>query len=339
MVFCGLSSLIICLIVALRDVYFMLDKRFFMVMRCRVLLVVYLLGLTLQAGASNEEWWQYYNRNKAIHLQFSDQFHKDYEINVVWTPDSGLSPVLNGPALINFRSKKWENSFSVGANYFHLPQEILKESGLYIFDSDYVFNLSVNLGKTYEIKNNSKYLKQISLWGNDHTTKEMSLDARSHIPFFFEDIDLDGEDELIVTSFRSGQRGVNEYLIYDLSYKYGTPVVEIKHLEPFNQIDQLSAFDFKHKTISQYSSGGSCSNLEDAYRLVNGNFQHIRHTNWNYRVDVEHGSICVETMYDIISDKKVPIVESKSYWDSNKLKYINFSIERFNKNSQEPLYE
>lgn len=270
------------------------------------------LSLVSQAD-NNKSWWKFYDRTKAIHLQFTNKVRQDYEINIVWTPDGGLAPVLTGPALINFKSEKWGKSFAVMADYFHLPKSLLRENNLHIFDGEYSFDLSINLSRVYKIQSNSRHLKSISLWSNSHTTKSMSSDTRSHTPFFFEDIDLDGADELVVTSFQSGQRGVHEYLIYDLIDRYGTPDLELKTTKPFNQIDMLSTFNSDDKTILIHSSGGSCSSLEDTYKMIDGVFQHVQHTNWKSRLDAQYNYICEKFIYDIVNGDRTPRLRSGSH--------------------------
>lgn len=297
-------------------------------MKFIALLAMLALNSITQSNADNEDWWQYYDRTKTINLKLSDKIKNNYEVNIVWTPDGGLAPVLTGPALINFKSEKWGDSFAVKADYFHIHEKVLKTAGLNIF-KDGIFNPKVDLGKTYKIAANPKYLKDVSLWQNEHNIKPTLESTRSHAPFFFEDMDLDGAEELVIASFGSGQRGSTEYLIYEISNRYSRPVATIKNSAPFNSIDQLSSFDISKKTIKQVSSGGACSSSEDTYKKINNIFQHIQHTSWDYRVDIEHGYICTESTYDIVDQKKTLKRVSESYWDSNKLERVELSVKYF----------
>lgn len=271
-----------------------------------------LFSLVIQANSGDKEWWQYYDRTKVINLQFSDGIKKGYEVSVAWAPDGGLAPMLTGPALINFRSNEWGGSFSIKADYFHLPKDMLEESGLRLFNDNHSINLSLDLSKVYKVRSDSRHLQRISLWSNDHTSKAMLL-GKSHTPFFFEDVDLDNVDELVITSFRSGQRSGHEYLIYELIDRYGVLTPQLKTRKPFDQIDMLSSFNLDNKTILIHSSGGFCESSENVYKMANNIFQHAQHTSWNSVPSEQYGRTCIESTYDIVDGQKVLKSRSESY--------------------------
>ncbi len=82
----------------------------------------------------------------------------------------------------------------------------------------------------------------------NNTHKYEVSGSREQTPFFFEDIDFDGKDELIVVNFNDGQRWFNTYSIYKPTYKYGN-TYNLVNTEPFNIIDQLTTFDKDSKTL------------------------------------------------------------------------------------------
>ncbi len=291
----------------------------------QIILSIFLL-FSSASFAEEDEWWQYYDRTKIIHLQFSDKVLNDYTVNVAWNPDGGLAPILTGSALINFNSNKEfvSESFSVRAEYFHIPGSMLKDAGFVLFNEDGEFNLSVDLSKTYQIK--SDFLKKMSLWSNRHKYDVSS--SWEQTPFFFEDIDFDGVDELIITSFNSGQRGDNEYAIHKLHNRWEHLAYKEINTAPFDFIDQHTTFDNKNKTITKFYSGGACANLEDTYKLIDSEFKYIEHIEWDYSytTTTEYESICTELTYDIVDNKKVIKSKSESYWDNNKSEWIDLGV-------------
>jgi hypothetical protein len=300
----------------------------------QIILLVFLL-LSPVTQAEEDDWWQHYDRTKTIHLQFSDTVKDGYTVNVSWNPDGGLAPMLTGPALINFKSnaKFGTGSYSVKAGYFHIPNRMLVDAGLIIFGENGKFDLSVDLSKTYKIKYNSKLFKKISLLDNTHegfNVTDFLNDNYDHnapgsweqIPFFFEDVDFDGVEELIVTDFNSGQRGGNEYSIHKYFERYGKINYKNQSDEPFGYIDQLTTFDKDSKTIAQFHSGGSCANSEDIYKIMGSKFERIQYKKWHQSASMIMNYVCTESTFDIVDGREVLKSESDDYYDDDKHKWI-----------------
>jgi len=312
-----------------------------------LLILLAFLLINPVAQAEEDEWWQYYDRTKTIHLQFSDKVEDGYIANVSWSPDGGLAPILTGPALINFNSNKQfgAESFSVRAEYFHIPSSMLKDAGFVLFNEDAEFNLSADLGKTYKIKYNSKSFKKISLLNNTHEGFNAddflndNYDSNApgsweQTPFFFEDMDFDGTKELIVTSFNSGQRGSNEYSVHKLHNRWGNLAYKEVNAAPFDFIDQFTTFDKESKVIKKYYSGGSCANSEDIYKLIDGKYKYIEHKKWRHSASMIVGSVCTESTFDIVDGKEVLRTESDDYYDDDKHRWIEVCDEDAAINSQ-----
>ena len=191
--------------------------------------------------------------------------------------------------------------------------------------TDEGYNLSVDLNKTYKVKY-SPY-KKISLWNNTHHFEESG--SREQAPFFFEDIDLDGVDEIVITDFQAGQRHSNEYSVYKNFSRLSKSDYKVIKTEPFDHIDQLTTFNKNSKTISQFHSGGSCANSEDTYKKTNKGFEFVEFTNWDSRPTMEYGYVCTKLTYGIVRDEKVIKSKSESYWDSEKSENIKLGTKYY----------
>jgi len=277
-------------------------------MKYIILLAFLLINSVTQAEEVGRK--SFFDGTKTIHLKFSDVIDDKYTVNVVWMPRDGEGPRLVGPAIITFL-KDSGYLFSVTASYFHLPTAELAKSGILKTDDDGQA-VEVDLAKVYSFKYDSDSFNKISLVNNTHKFKESG--SREQIPFFFEDIDFDGEIELVVVDFNAGQRWLNEYTIYKPNYKYGN-MYNLVNIEPFSTLDQLSTFDKENRTIDVFSSGGSCTNSNKKFKLIDGRYTLVELTDWDYATDGER-YVCIESAYDIVNSKKILKSKSTSYWDS-----------------------
>jgi len=277
-------------------------------MKYIILLAFLLINSVTQAEEVGRK--SFFDGTKTIHLKFSDVIDDKYTVNVVWMPRDGEGPRLVGPAIITFL-KDSGYLFSVTASYFHLPTAELAKSGILKTDDDGQA-VEVDLAKVYSFKYDSDSFNKISLVNNTHKFKESG--SREQTPFFFEDIDFDGEIELVVVDFNAGQRWLNEYTIYKPNYKYGN-MYNLVNIEPFSTLDQLSTFDKENRTIDVFSSGGSCTNSNKKFKLIDGRYTLVELTDWDYATDGER-YVCIESAYDIVNSKKILKSKSTSYWDS-----------------------
>lgn len=76
----------------------------------------------------------------------------------------------------------------------------------------------------------------------------------SACPFFFYDIDFDGEDELLVTIWGGGAGNTHAYAVYD-GIVEGKPY--LKDYPPFSDIDRTIVVDERVQTISLFFDGGN----------------------------------------------------------------------------------
>ena len=100
----------------------------------------------------------------------------------------------------------------------------------------------------------------------DYTAKLESEEYLSDdSPFFFSDVDFDGEDEFIINRYKSGSRESNAYDVYDISpYGYFIRKAEA----PFTELENGQCeFDSKNKTITVYGSNGWNNTINNTYQL------------------------------------------------------------------------
>jgi len=270
----------------------------------QIILSIFLL---LSSVVWAEERKSFFDGTKTIHLKFTNIIDGQYAVDVLWMPDDGLAPQLVGPATISF-VKNRGRSFSVLAEAFHLPIDVLNEFGLLKYDNsgDY-HTLPVDLSKVHPIEYGSD---EVSIFNNPyHLHYDKSIVGI--VPFFFEDIDFDGKDELIIINTRAGQRWVDSYTIYKATYKGGN-IYNLATDEPFNMLDQKSTFNKENRTIEVFSSGGACGSTNEKFKLIDGKYVAIGFTDWDYYVR-DGGSVCVESNYAVISGKRVLKSKSESY--------------------------
>jgi len=288
-----------------------------------LIILILLLFNPLVHAEEEDEWNPFFDGTKTIHLKFTDIIDDKYNVNVVWIPRDGEGPRLAGPATITF-SKDLGYLFSVTADNFHLPFYELKKSGALEVDGDGQAK-EFDLNKVYSLKYSSDSFYKVSLMDNTH--KYEAHNSGEQVPFFFEDIDFDGKDELVMVSFNSGQRWSNEYIIYKSNYKYGN-VYNLANTEPFNVIDQKTTFDKENRTIDVFSSGGSCTNLNEKYKLIDGEYTSVEFTEWDYTSNGER-YICVESTYTVANGKRTLKSKTESYWDSERRENVELGTKYY----------
>ncbi len=94
----------------------------------------------------------------------------------------------------------------------------------------------------------------------DYTTTEkqkLGNWGTTKVPFFFQDVNLDGSKELIISKLNSGQRGIAIFKHYELRNEK-----LLKHKNSFTkkklcaELDQMTISNIKKKEIIIYGSGG-----------------------------------------------------------------------------------
>ena len=109
----------------------------------------------------------------------------------------------------------------------------------------------------------------------DYTTKLESEEYLSDdSPFFFSDVDFDGEDEFIINRYKSGSRDSNAYDVYDVSpYGYFIQKTEA----PFTELENGQyKFDSENKTITVCGSNGWNNVIRHIYQLKDRKFELVQ---------------------------------------------------------------
>lgn len=109
----------------------------------------------------------------------------------------------------------------------------------------------------------------------DYTAKLKSEEYLSDdSPFFFSDVDFDGEDEFIINRYKSGSRDSNAYDVYDVSpYGYFIQKTEA----PFTELENGQCkFDSENKTITVLGSNGWNNTINHTYQLKDGKFELVK---------------------------------------------------------------
>lgn len=151
-----------------------------------------------------------------------------YKVNVMWFPPDSYY-FDQSPAILHFQNDTSE---------FYIYNPSYKEYGVYEKygekttpkDGDIIY---VN----YTSKESSEYAEYYGYL------------AGNNVPFFFQDVDFDGEDELLVTIWQYGSRGSSMYDIYKIRKGYQN--IEKMVEEPFDRIENgKTKFNIKEKTIT-----------------------------------------------------------------------------------------
>jgi hypothetical protein len=189
--------------------------------------------------------------------------------------------------------------------------------GLLKFDDsgDY-HTLPVDLTKVYPVEYNT--IGKDSLFDSFHG---------NNVPFFFEDIDFDGKDELIVVDFGNGQRRVDDYKVYKPTYKNGN-MYNLAIDKPFDMLDQKTAFNKENRTIDVFLSGGACGSTNEKFKLIGNKYVAIEFTDWDYYIR-DGGSVCVESNYVVIDGVRVLKSKSESYTEFGSGKTIELGTKYY----------
>ena len=118
----------------------------------------------------------------------------------------------------------------------------------------------------------------------DYTPFEMSernTFSGNHSPFFFFDVDFDGEDELLVCLWEGmGYRGYHAYQAYKMNVS--THQLSPMREEPFDESNDYTEFDTINKTISILQGVGVKMGGKKVYGLVDGSLELIERVEYDW---------------------------------------------------------
>ena len=172
-----------------------------------------------------------------------------FEVTAYWRPHEKMAGYVIGPAIIEFRHKDPDKTFSVTNNRFGLPDT-----------AEWTKTATFVDGYFSKTSQSRVLLDYVGPKITDH------LPSTS---FFFVDLDFDGKKELVMTEIANGQRFRNTYRVYQpdcLSRR----IDEIACRVPFASLDSASRIDFKNRTIHIFNSSSAQEWEERVYKFEAG---------------------------------------------------------------------
>ena len=159
-----------------------------------------------------------------------------YTVKVLWMPytDENGYTAETGNAILYFENED---------NHFYIQTKCYRDTAVYshthLEDDDVLF-------WTYTPKKKGEILSQYS-------------------PFFFSDVNFDGEKELLINDYNGGSRGSNSYEVYKIHPYYADIIKEA----PFANLENdMTDFDSANKTITCHYSLSSFESTTHIYKQV-----------------------------------------------------------------------
>jgi hypothetical protein len=255
----------------------------------RVRLITLSLALTaISTFASGQN--TYYEPN-GVSISYSNVIN-GYSVYVLWKPMVVSNNQTIGPAILEFYKVDEPYSFFLTNNHFGIENSKLP----FTYSEDGLGIISIN---EYEI-----YL------GYDKDDLESAYSfGTTNQPFFFQDLDFDKIEELVLVESENGQRGVASFKAYKFENselqpdRYG-----ITSIEPFRSLDEMSKIDYLTERITIYKSGGNCANSYEIYKLQLAKNEYEANsftleTSIEEQID-EKLNKCYELTYSVIGQSK-----------------------------------
>jgi hypothetical protein len=248
-----------------------------------------------------------------ITVKYTNVIH-DMKVEAKWEPIDFYGGSFVGEAIIKFTNIKNGKSFSIYNSSFGIYKDKVDDLNIVWPEMEdnggvYADKLKFDRGTIHleyeepELKYDSNVLKRF-----------YDFD----VPFFFHDIDFDGNKELIVVLRSAGQRFSDIFKVYAL--KDGNLVdkqEQITDIAPYIEIDGLSTIDMRNKTINIHSSSGACDNSCRLYKFyapknVTEKGKYILEE-YSIREIVrdEEFTNCNSYVYRVDGDKKLTLISMK----------------------------
>ena len=143
-----------------------------------------------------------------------------------------------------------------------IKKEIQKFGGnalLYFEKEDnrfYIYNESFSDSVLYYV--NEQEVRDNMILELDYLPKSTKEYLSHNSPFFFSDVDFDGEEELIINNWRCGTRHCNTYDVYKITNNEVKQLTEAPFVNPTGKISNYNSdFDSVNKTITIHKRTGS----------------------------------------------------------------------------------
>ena len=172
-----------------------------------------------------------------------------YKVNVMWFPSDSYY-FDQSPAILHFQNDTSEF---------------------------YIYNPSYHEGGVYEKYGEKTPPKDGDTIYVNYTPKESSEYAKAYgyladhnVPFFFQDVDFDGEDELLITNWQCGSKGSSTYDVYKVNqyYEYRLDMIKLTDA-PFCKMENgQTEFDPKEETIKLHLNFSAFEYAIHTYKKV-----------------------------------------------------------------------
>ena len=224
-----------------------------------------------------------------------------YKVNAMWFPTDSYY-YDQSSAILHFKNDTSE---------FYIYNPSFHENGVY----EKFERMSPKDGDTiyvnYTPKESSKY------------AEEYGYLADNNIPFFFQDVDFDGEDELLITNWQCGSKGSSTYDVYKVNQYYEHRLDMIKLTDaPFNKMENgQTEFNPKEKTIKLHLHFNAFEYAIHTYKKVRQEkiertepedsykFELVRVDIHNQYTDSKEHKVYIKDgyKYKLVKDEKTPI--------------------------------
>lgn len=212
-----------------------------------------------------------------------------YTVKVLWMPytDENGYTAETGNAILYFESED---------NHFYIPTKCYRDTAIYshtdLKDGDVLF------------------------WNYTPKKKEEILSQYS--PFFFSDVNFDGEKELLINDYNGGSRGSNSYEVYKIHPYYADIIKEV----PFADLENdMTDFDSANKTIACHYSLSSFESITHIYKQVKQErmnfgepetlykFELVKVDIHNQYTDSKEHKVYIKDgyKYKLVKDDKIPV--------------------------------
>lgn len=199
---------------------------------------------TYHRNLDNIDKIEYTDCVRPIYIKYKQPIN-GYKVYITWW----MNYCYSGFALLKFVDCRG-NEFFLTNEALHIDFEKVWEEASNYFIIPNTYSSAANTAP--------KQVYTINYQTNKHPKDSLDYNA----PFFFSDVDFDGQQELVMTLHRTGQRFTDEYQVYKFGYGYGY-IREVK-AEPYVSFDGLTEFDYHNKKVIIHHSAGNFSD-EDIY--------------------------------------------------------------------------
>lgn len=212
-----------------------------------------------------------------------------YTVKVLWMPytDENGYTAETGNAILYFENED---------NHFYIQTKCYRDTAVYshthLEDGDVLF------------------------W--NYTPKKKGEILSKYSPFFFSDVNFDGEKELLINDYNGGSRGSNSYEVYKIHPYYADIIKEA----PFANLENdMTDFDSANKTIACHYSLSSFESTTHIYKQVKQEkiewaepedsykFELVRVDIHNQYTDSKEHKVYIKDgyKYKLVKDEKTPV--------------------------------